>query len=88
MRILLIHNRYRQSGGEDEVFRAEAALLRGAGHSVVEDTRTNDDIVVDGIVARARVASNTVGRVGRRTSCVKQLSVSLLTLRTFTIPSH
>ena len=60
MRILLIHNRYRQSGGEDEVFRAEAALLRGAGHSVVEYTRTNDDIVVDGIVARARVASNTV----------------------------
>jgi glycosyltransferase involved in cell wall biosynthesis len=34
MRILLVHVRYRASGGEDVVVRAEAALLRGAGHDV------------------------------------------------------
>jgi glycosyltransferase involved in cell wall biosynthesis len=34
MRILQIHNRYREPGGEDAVVAAEAALLRAAGHQV------------------------------------------------------
>lgn len=44
MKILLIHNRYRQSGGEDAVFAAEAALLRRQGHKVVEYIEDNRDI--------------------------------------------
>jgi glycosyltransferase involved in cell wall biosynthesis len=40
-RVLLVHNRYRQPGGEDAVFAAEAALLRAAGHEVVEFTDDN-----------------------------------------------
>lgn len=35
MRILQIHNTYRQGGGEDTVADTEAALLRDAGHEVV-----------------------------------------------------
>lgn len=41
MKILLIHNFYQQSGGEDIVFRAEAALLRSRGHEVVECVEDN-----------------------------------------------
>jgi glycosyltransferase involved in cell wall biosynthesis len=36
MKILQIHTRYRQEGGEDRVAQAEAELLRNAGHSVVQ----------------------------------------------------
>jgi glycosyltransferase involved in cell wall biosynthesis len=35
MRILQVHTRYREAGGEDAVVEAEAALLRRAGHEVV-----------------------------------------------------
>ena len=40
MRILVVHNRYLQPGGEDQVFAAEVALLQQHGHDVnmwVED---------------------------------------------------
>ena len=35
MRLLLVHNRYLQPGGEDAVFEAERALLARHGHKVV-----------------------------------------------------
>ena len=34
MRILIVHNQYKQSGGEDCVFQNELKLLRGKGHNV------------------------------------------------------
>jgi glycosyltransferase involved in cell wall biosynthesis len=40
---LVAHNRYRETGGEDAAFEAEAELLRGRGHAVQtleEDSRT------------------------------------------------
>ena len=36
MKILQVHNHYRQPGGEDTVVRQEAELLRSAGHEVIE----------------------------------------------------
>ena len=39
--VLVIHNRYRQPGGEDTVVRAEVALLRQHGHRVIEYVRDN-----------------------------------------------
>ncbi len=36
MKILQVHTRYRQQGGEDTVVRAEAELLRSLGHEVVQ----------------------------------------------------
>ncbi len=41
MRILLVHNHYQQSGGEDTVFEAEKALLERHGHEVVTFVEDN-----------------------------------------------
>lgn len=54
MRILVVHNRYKQAGGEDSVFTAETALLEGAGHQVERLDFANDHI--GGAVATARAA--------------------------------
>jgi glycosyltransferase involved in cell wall biosynthesis len=45
LRILLIHNKYQQAGGEDEVFAAEARLLEERGHQVLRYTVHNDQVV-------------------------------------------
>ncbi len=44
MKLLLVHNRYQQSGGEDVVFEFEASLLEHAGHEVDRIVVSNDDI--------------------------------------------
>jgi glycosyltransferase involved in cell wall biosynthesis len=45
MRILVIHNRYQQAGGEDVVVRAETSLLRSKGHDVEILEENNINIV-------------------------------------------
>lgn len=45
MKILVVHNRYRQSGGEDAVVRAESSLLARMGHDVEVWEESNDSIV-------------------------------------------
>lgn len=57
MRILLVHNRYRQAGGEDVVFQSEAALLRAHGNEIEELVATNDDI---DRLGRLQVAVGTI----------------------------
>ena len=44
MRILSVHNRYTQHGGEDNVFDGEAALLRENGHDVYTWEEHNDSL--------------------------------------------
>jgi glycosyltransferase involved in cell wall biosynthesis len=44
MKVLILHNSYQQLGGEDVVVAQEAALLRGAGHEVIEYRRSNTEI--------------------------------------------
>lgn len=44
MRILKVHNRYTDLGGEDTVFHAEIALLRSRGHEVLEYLEYNKKI--------------------------------------------
>lgn len=44
MKIVLVHNTYRQSGGEDVVVNAENALLERKGHKVIRYSRSNDEI--------------------------------------------
>jgi glycosyltransferase involved in cell wall biosynthesis len=46
MIVLLVHNRYQLSGGEDAIFAAEAELLRRNGHDVVELVRDNKNLRV------------------------------------------
>jgi glycosyltransferase involved in cell wall biosynthesis len=44
MNILLIHNFYQQPGGEDQVFRAEAAMLEAHGHRVIRFQEHNEAV--------------------------------------------
>ena len=44
LRVLLVHNAYQQSGGEDSVVADELALLRRKGHEVIELRRDNQEI--------------------------------------------
>lgn len=44
MKILIAHNAYQHSGGEDAVVDAEIALLRGYGHDVEVYQRHNDEL--------------------------------------------
>jgi glycosyltransferase involved in cell wall biosynthesis len=54
MRILTVHNHYQQSGGEDEVFAAEAQLLERHGHDVHRYVVRNDGLEHMGRLALAR----------------------------------
>lgn len=43
-RVLVVHNRYRDAGGEDAVVDAEVQLLRAHGHHVERYERHNDEL--------------------------------------------
>lgn len=59
MKILLIHNYYKMSGGEDEVFQRERRLLESAGHKVVEYIRDNEEIDDYGLWQTITLAART-----------------------------
>lgn len=61
MRILYVHNRYQQAGGEDQVFADETSLLESKGHEVLTYTAHNDAIVG---MSRARLAGRTIWSPG------------------------
>ncbi len=44
LKLLLVHNYYRQRGGEDVVFEAEARLLEGHGHEVLRYEARNEGL--------------------------------------------
>ena len=54
LRVLQVHNRYRQLGGEDAVAAAEAGLLRDSGHTVIEHHVSNPS---GGVAAAATLAT-------------------------------
>jgi len=58
MRILLLHNRYRQQGGEDASVAAHLQLLKERGHDVSLIEANNTEI--DGTAATARAAAGWV----------------------------
>lgn len=57
MKVLMIHNRYQQPGGEDEVFLAEASLLESYAHRVVRYSTHNDRMAE---MNRLALAGNTL----------------------------
>jgi glycosyltransferase involved in cell wall biosynthesis len=57
VRILVIHNRYQQRGGEDAVFEDETRLLSERGHEVRTLVRSNDSLAAQG---RLRAACNAL----------------------------
>jgi glycosyltransferase involved in cell wall biosynthesis len=58
LKVLLVHNRYQQYGGEDSVVDVELAMLREAGHRVDTHIVTNDAIA--GAPAKLKAAALTV----------------------------
>ncbi len=63
MKLLLVHERYRQPGGEDAAFAQEALLLRRRGHDVLLYTEDNSRIEQ---IGRAATAARTVWSSGAR----------------------
>lgn len=58
MRILQVHNSYREMGGEDVAVRRDAALLRAAGHHVIQHQVSNPDNPIAATAALAVSAWN------------------------------
>jgi len=68
MNVLLVHNRYRQAGGEEEAFAAESALLRSQGDRVfeyIEDNRSIRLSAAPSAAVRAIWSFPTVRRLTR-----------------------
>lgn len=63
MRIIVAHNRYRQTGGEDGVFENEVKLLAASGHDVHTLVVSNDGVVsfLDKALTAFRTVENPVG---------------------------
>jgi glycosyltransferase involved in cell wall biosynthesis len=55
MKIVLVHNKYRQAGGEDVVFESEKRLLERAGHQVVPYVQSNTELQDDSVIARIAI---------------------------------
>jgi hypothetical protein len=58
MKILFVHNRYQQAGGEDTVVTSEAELLTKHGHEVEIWSVDNKNLPV-GIVGKINTALST-----------------------------
>ena len=62
MRILQVHTRYRQAGGEDRVVAAEAELLQSAGHQVEQVVADNPVSPLAAAVAMLKSPRNPASR--------------------------
>ena len=82
MRILSVHNRYQEPGGEDTVFEAEASLLESRGHDVQRLEFDNHEIDAGAsLVARSHLAIRTIwSRTGseRVVAAVREGEVDLV----------
>ena len=54
MKVLIIHNKYTEHGGEDEVVRAESTMLKKHGHEVFLYERSNAEFVHMGQASKLR----------------------------------
>jgi glycosyltransferase involved in cell wall biosynthesis len=59
MKVLMVHNRYQQRGGEDAVVNAEVSLLAANGIDVLRFDADNDSI--HGLSAKLRVSASQFG---------------------------
>lgn len=75
MRILRVHNRYQQRGGEDVNFETESALLQAAGHDVTMLEFDNASIPEQPTPrARLTLAATTVWSRGARTRIIETIA--------------
>jgi glycosyltransferase involved in cell wall biosynthesis len=73
VKILLVHNKYQQPGGEDVVFEQERKLLEAAGHKVAVYCRTNDEISGYSAVQRLQLIKNTISSEASRREVLQLL---------------
>jgi glycosyltransferase involved in cell wall biosynthesis len=59
MRLIQIHNRYTQPGGEDVSTEAESAILRSGGQEVLEFKAGNAEAISAGYLPLARILANS-----------------------------
>lgn len=65
LRVLVVHNRYREAGGEDAVFANEVALLRSGGVEV--ETLESSNAAIGGFAGKAAAAlAASYSRSGKR----------------------
>ena len=67
MKILLVHNRYQQAGGEDAAFEGERSLLASHGHAVRSFTVSNET-VGGGLRGKIKTAGQAVYSISARRS--------------------
>jgi len=60
MKVLVVHNSYKQPGGEDLVVQRETVLLRGAGQHIVTYLRHNEEIDEGSLLNKIRTGSKTI----------------------------
>jgi glycosyltransferase involved in cell wall biosynthesis len=60
LKILVVHNHYRQRGGEDVVFQLEVEMLRARGHTVATYSRSNDEIRLNNPISKLVTLKNTI----------------------------
>jgi len=73
VKILLVHNKYQQPGGEDVVFEQERKLLETAGHRVTTYCRTNDEISEFSAAQRLKLIPNTISSEASRREVLQLL---------------
>jgi glycosyltransferase involved in cell wall biosynthesis len=60
MKIVVVHNTYKQPGGEDVVFEQERRMLESKGHVVIAYFRNNKDVDDYGGFRRLQLAGRTI----------------------------
>lgn len=77
MRILQLHTRYREVGGEDAVVAAEADLLRTAGHEVEQVLASNPEGALAALTSLAAAPWNPrAARTVRRAAAARDFDVA------------
>jgi glycosyltransferase involved in cell wall biosynthesis len=71
MKILLVHNTYQESGGEDAVFQHEGELLEQYGNTVIHETKDNE--VIKGFIQKVKTALNTTYSVSSKKAFSRRL---------------
>jgi|HubBroStandDraft_1064217.scaffolds.fasta_scaffold00531_16 glycosyltransferase involved in cell wall biosynthesis len=60
MKIIVVHNTYREAGGEDVVFESEKRLLERAGHRVIPYVRSNMELDSASLLDRIAIAPRMI----------------------------
>lgn len=60
MKILIVHNFYQYTGGEDSVLQSESALLKQHGHEILLFTKDNKEIIAYNFLQKAKFIQNTI----------------------------